>query len=86
MNNLKEAVETASKHVGMKDYKTVLQEKLQTNGTVHIEYITIDEQGPDHAKVFTVELKVNGKVITHGSGKSKKEAEMHAAQKALEMR
>ena len=86
LNNLKEAVETASKHVGMKDYKTVLQEKLQTNGTVHIEYITIDEQGPDHAKVFTVELKVNGKVITHGSGKSKKEAEMHAAQKALEMR
>ena len=85
LNNLKDSVEIASRHVGMKDYKTVLQEKLQTNGTVHIEYITVDEQGPDHAKVFTVELKVNGKVLTHGSGKSKKEAEMHAAQKALEM-
>ena len=86
LNNLKTAVEQASKNVGMKDYKTVLQEKLQTHGTIHIEYITIDEQGPDHAKIFTVELKVNGKVLTHGTGKSKKEAEMHAAQKALEMR
>ena len=85
LNNLKDAVEQASKNVGMKDYKTVLQEKLQTNGIVHIEYVTIDEKGPDHAKIFTVELKVNGKVITQGIGKSKKEAEMHAAQKALEM-
>lgn len=85
ITNLKDAVENASKHVGMKDYKTVLQEKLQTNGSVHIEYITIDEKGPDHDKVFTVELKVNGEVKTYGIGRSKKEAEMQAAKKALGM-
>lgn len=85
LNNLKQSVEIASKHVGMKDYKTVLQEKLQTGGTVNIEYITIEEKGPDHDKSFTVELKVNGQVKTYGTGKSKKEAEMQAAKKALEM-
>ena len=85
IENLKEAVQIASKNVGMKDYKTVLQEKLQTNGSVHIEYITIGEQGPDHDKTFTVELKVNGKVKTYGTGRSKKEAEMQAARKALGM-
>ena len=85
ITNLKDSVEIASKNVGMKDYKTVLQEKLQTNGSVNIEYVTIDEKGPDHNKVFTVELKVNGKVKTYGTGKSKKEAEMQAAKKALGM-
>ena len=85
IENLKQAVEVASKNVGMKDYKTVLQEKLQTNGSVHIEYITVGEQGPDHDKTFTVELKVNGKVKTYGTGRSKKEAEMQAARKALGM-
>ena len=85
IENLKQAVDIASKHVGMKDYKTVLQEKLQTNGSVHIEYVTIDEKGPDHDKTFTVELKVNGKVKTYGTGRSKKEAEMQAAKKALGM-
>ena len=85
IENLKEAVETASKNVGMKDYKTVLQEKLQTNGSVHIEYVTVYEKGPDHDKTFTVELKVNGKVKTYGTGRSKKEAEMQAAKKALGM-
>ena len=85
ITNLKESVEIASKNVGMKDYKTVLQEKLQTNGSVHIEYITVDEKGPDHNKTFTVELKVNGQVKTYGTGRSKKEAEMQAAKKALGM-
>lgn len=85
ISNLKESVEIASKNVGMKDYKTVLQEKLQTNGSVHIEYVTIAEKGPDHDKEFTVELKVNGQVKTYGTGRSKKEAEMQAAKKALGM-
>ena len=85
INNLKDAIKIASQHVGMKDYKTVLQEKLQTHGAVNIEYITIDESGPDHDKTFTVELKVNGETRTFGKGRSKKEAEMQAAKKALEI-
>ncbi len=86
INNLKEAVENASKNVGQKDYKTVLQEKLQEHGDINIKYKTVKEEGPDHNKKFTVELWVNGKSITSGEGPSKKMAEMQAAKKALENR
>lgn len=44
LNNLKEEVEIASKNVGMKDYKTVLQEKLQEHGEVKIVYSVIKEE------------------------------------------
>lgn len=63
INNLKEAIEIASKNVGMKDYKTVLQEKLQVHKGVHIEYQIIKESGPDHNKLFTAEVKLNGKPL-----------------------
>lgn len=66
------------------DYKTKLQEKLQENGTVKIEYISVKEEGPEHDKTFTVELLFNGKKIGDGVGKSKKQAEQHAAKNALE--
>ena len=69
---------------GEKDYKTVLQEELQKNGDVKIEYIIIGESGPDHNKSFEAEVALNGKVLATGKGKSKKEAEMQAAKKALE--
>ena len=64
--NLKDAVEAASKSVGQKDYKTVLQEKLQANGLVEIKYVTVKEEGPDHDKKFTVELRVNGNLVSIG--------------------
>ena len=63
INNLKESIEIASKNVGMKDYKTVLQEKLQIHKGVHIEYQIIKESGPDHNKLFTAEVKLNGKPL-----------------------
>lgn len=85
LENLKEAIEQASKSVGQKDYKTVLQEKLQKHGTVHIEYSIIKEEGPDHDKTFTAEVKLNGEVLATGTGKTKKHAEMDAADKALKL-
>ena len=84
IKNLAEPIENATKHIGQKDYKTVLQEILQKNGNVHIEYQIIDEKGPDHEKVFTAEVKYNDKVLALGKGKSKKLAEMDAAKLALE--
>lgn len=63
INNLKVAIEIASKNVGMKDYKTVLQEKLQVHKGVHIEYQIIKESGPDHNKLFTAEVKLNGRSL-----------------------
>lgn len=84
IKNLKDDIKIASKNVGQKDYKTVLQEKLQAHGEVHIEYKIIDEYGPDHEKTFVAEVLCNGKVLASGKGQSKKHAEMSAAKKALE--
>ena len=66
------------------DYKTKLQEKLKEHGTVKIEYKSVKEERPEHDKTFTVELYFNGNKIGDGVGKSKKQAEQHAAQSAHE--
>ena len=84
LDNIIPAIDFASKHVGEKDYKTVLQEMLQVNGNVSIVYTIIDEAGPDHEKVFTAQVECNGKVLATGTGGSKKRAEMQAAKKAIE--
>ena len=84
IDNLKQSIEKSSKNVGMKDHKTVLQEKLQEHGNVNIEYEIIKENGPDHEKEFTSEVKCNGKILAQGIGKTKKQAEMEAAKKALD--
>ncbi len=84
ITNLKDAIEESSKNVGMKDHKTVLQEKLQENGNVHIVYEVTDTKGPDHDKTFMVQVSCDGKILATGEGKTKKQAEMQAAQKALE--
>ena len=85
LKNIKKQVEFASKNVGLKDYKTVLQEKLQVNGEVFIQYSIIHEKGPDHDKTFTAEVYCNGKKLATGIGRSKKNAEMEAARKAIEL-
>ena len=83
VDNLKEEIKIASQNVGMKDHKTVLQEKLQVHGNVDIKYDIIKEFGPDHDKTFIAEVKLDGKVLAQGEGKTKKQAEMDAADKAL---
>ena len=84
ITNLKEPIEKSSKNVGMKDHKTILQEKLQEHGSVYINYEIIKTIGPDHYKTFIVEVSCNGKKLAEGKGKTKKQAEMQAAKKALE--
>ena len=84
IENLKDEIEIASKNVGQKDYKTVLQEKLQENGEVEIRYTILSEMGPDHDKTFEAQVECNHKKLAIGTGKSKKQAEMEAARKALE--
>ena len=84
IDNLKDEIELATKHVGDRDYKTVLQEKLQEHGEVKIEYKITQEKGPDHDKHFEAQVSCNGKLLASGEGKSKKEAHMEAAKKALE--
>ena len=83
IENLKEEIEIASKNVGQKDYKTVLQEKLQKHGEVEIKYTILREIGPDHDKTFEAQVECNNKKLATGIGKSKKQAEMKAAKEAL---
>ncbi len=68
---------------GNKDYKTKLQEKLQVNGDVKIEYKICGSKGPEHNKIFIAEVYCNNKFMGRGEGKNKKEAEMEAAKEAL---
>lgn len=67
------------------DYKTALQEIIQKNREEKIEYVTVEEKGPDHNKCFTVEVHLNSNVIGTGEGKSKKQAEQFAAKEALKL-
>ncbi|MDR2569710.1 MAG: ribonuclease III [Oscillospiraceae bacterium] len=66
------------------DYKTLLQEIIQLNPCQAISYEIIGQYGPDHDKSFTVDVKLNGKTIGIGTGKSKKNAEQIAAKAAIE--
>ena len=60
------------------DYKTLLQELVQTDKK-SLEYVLVDEKGAPHDKTFTFEVKIDGIVYGRGVGKSKKEAEQNAA-------
>ena len=66
------------------DHKSMLQELIQAQHQVTPVYRTIKEEGPDHAKEFTVEVIVNGSVLGVGRGNSKRRAEMEAARVALQ--
>jgi ribonuclease-3 len=66
-----------------KNYKSRLQEKLQKASMPMPIYEIISESGPDHKKVFTCSVSVDGKELGRGSGSSKKDAEIEAARDAL---
>ena len=65
-----------------RDYKTELQERLQVNGPVKIEYQVISED--ESMPSFKVQLLVNGEKVSEGQGRNKKAAEQQAAQAALD--
>ena len=67
-----------------KDYKTTLQEIIQHNPEERLDYVLKGESGPDHDKVFQVEVRLNGSVVGQGTGSSKKRAEQEAARVAME--
>jgi ribonuclease III len=69
---------------GHKDYKSELQEYTQEKFGCVPTYVVVRERGPDHEKVFEVELTIRGQLQGLGAGKSKKEAEQAAARKVLE--
>lgn len=70
---------------GDRDYKTRLQEFCQARYGKAPNYRLVAESGPDHDKIFEVEILAGRRVLARGKGHSKKEAEQHAAQDALEI-
>ena len=75
-------VETVKSHKIKKDYKTMLQEITQKRWRERPTYRVISVEGPEHAKIFTVESSIRG-LSAVGRGKSKKEAEQEAAKKLV---
>ncbi len=66
-----------------RDYKTHLQELLQSKGYVNIWYKIVEEKGPDHNKNFITQVGFDDKILGVGEGKSKKESEQIAAKEAI---
>jgi len=64
------------------DFKTALQEKLRSSGSAR--YLAVSESGPDHEKLFTVDIELNGQIVARGIGLTKKAAEQAAARQALQ--
>ena len=67
-----------------KDYKTTLQEVAQRRSGQVLTYHMVSQSGPDHNKIFVVEVRLNDKPAGRGEGRSKKEAEQAAARAALD--
>jgi len=76
--------ESAGQTVVGQDYKSALQERVQALGRALPEYRVTAESGPDHRKVFAVEVAVAGTVLGSATGKAKKAAEQEAARLALD--
>lgn len=71
------------KNKAFKDPKSLLQEKIQSQQKNSLLYKVIKEQGPAHAKIFTVGVYIDKTLIGKGNGKSKQEAEESAAKEGL---
>ena len=81
---LKEAIDAgAARNFVGQDYKSALQERVQALGRALPEYRIAGEAGPDHRKIFSIEVVVGGEVLGAASGKAKKEAEQEAARLAI---
>lgn len=79
------SIEESVKTVSVKDYKTLLQEFVQQNHLGNLEYNVVSVNGPDHKRIFTMEVAVNGKPYGRGQGGSKQESGQNAAHATLIM-
>jgi ribonuclease-3 len=79
-----QALEERGERISESDRKSALQELLQGRGRAPAEYRVAGESGPDHQKVFQIEVWIDGEYVATGEGSTKKEAEQRAARSALE--
>lgn len=83
LNLMMEQIDAVLAGRKLKDFKTMLQEKVQKGHTGKVTYATVGESGEDHNKIFDVNVMIDGIVVAAGRGKSKKDAEQQAAKVAL---
>lgn len=82
---VKREIDFISKNSTFVDYKTMLQQIIQQSEGEKLEYVLVDEMGPDHSKTFITEARLNGSPIGKGSAGSKRESEQMAAKEALHL-
>lgn len=80
-----QALVQRGERIGDSDRKSALQEFLQGRGESPAEYRLSGESGPDHQKLFQVDVWIHGQRMASGEGSTKKEAEQRAAQTAMEI-
>ncbi len=78
-------IEEAVQSAGEKDFKSLLQERVQRSYKTIPAYRLQRQSGPEHDKVFETRVFIGQKEYAQGAGHSKKEAEQEAAQRTLEM-
>ena len=76
-------IEAAANEESFYDYKTTLQQFVQASSKEKLQYVLVKDYGPDHDKIFEVEVRLNSNVLGTGKGKNKREAEQAAAKEAL---
>ena len=76
-------INSAFQDAKLTNYKSRLLEYVQANALPNVKYVVVDQEGPDHAKIFKVEANINGEPLGNGIGKKLKEAEQLAAKMAL---
>ncbi|HYW98176.1 MAG TPA: ribonuclease III [Candidatus Elarobacter sp.] len=79
-----QALEERGERISESDRKSALQELLQGQGRSPAEYRLAGESGPDHQKIFQIEVWIDGEYMATGEGSTKKEAEQRAARSALD--
>lgn len=85
LNKMDDIIKEKRNSFKVQDCKTYLQELIQKNSKEPIIYKIINESGPDHDKVFDVQIIHENKILGEGKGKSKKDAEQDAAFNALKL-
>lgn len=83
LSHIKDSIDNVDTNEEILDFKTILQEYSQKEYKIIPEYLVVNEIGPDHQKIFEIEVKINNGInedlVAIGSGKNKKSAEQAAA-------
>lgn len=85
VGNFRESIHLAADEPGSADYKSRLGQWVQKTRRANPAYDVTDVTGPDHARTFTIVVRIDGREIATATGPSKKAAEQEAARLALEI-